>query len=576
MKPRFRLYIQLILLCLAVGLAYSPAFRAEPCLLDDLVMLKGLQDDAPLDLKGLLALPSTTRFTYTRPLLAVSYWCSQTFWNANPQAMHTENVVFHLLNVLLLFWLIRLSLTGDEQSNSFIPFLGALLFALHPIATESVNWISGRTDLIAGACLLGTTIALVKWRNNRNRWWLFLSALLLLAGAIKTKEVAWGFVLILPFFLAVPYDSATHTFKKFLEAFSRIEKLLFLTAIALSYLLAAVILSFWPVVALSAILGLIVLYKKQRLRPLPKTTYLLLTVLLVIAGTLLPFGAKLAHQSTAGISSNFTRTLLLISLDFDNSMGLFSAALAFYLKKFFLPLPLSFSIGFIASEYLFGGIAIIILTAFLIAWRSRAAILFLAGIAVLLPALPLVHNQIAWAPYAERYIYISTSFWIASLAVAFSSVRQPSLRTIYSILCLLVIPASALITYKRSKTWQTNVTLFEDTTLKSPKNHDVRTLYMTALSQSGRLVEALKQYRLLQADDFYTRVKYINILAKSLYAGGLKQEAWEVLETTMAKPLGRGRVHPLGHEEWQQLYKLHEKVRLELFPQKQSRLKSGS
>lgn len=549
------------------GLVYSPAFRGEPCLLDDVAMLNGFQGVARLDLQALLT-PNSAQFAYYRPMIGFSYWLAQTLWDAAPHAMHIENVVFHMLNVLLLFWLIKISLPDDSRSTGYVPFLGALLFAVHPIATESVNWISGRTDLIAGGFLIGATIAIVAWQRKRNRWWLLLLALMLLAGGIMTKEIAWGFLIVLPFFLADPHDSRSYTITGFFGIFSNIAKLLIVAAIALSYFLAALLMSFWPVIALGTILGLIAFYLKPRRQPLPKILFGLLICLLIGFFALIPYFSGLAKQYAAGgYYSTFCRTLLLITLNIDNSIAMFSAALAFYIKKFFLPLPLNFAIYDIASGYLFAGIAVIILTAFLAAWRSRGAILFLTGIAMLLPALPLVHAEIAWAPYAERYIYISSGFWVASLAVGLSSVKRPSIRTSSAFLCLMLIPAAGLITYKRSTVWQTNVALFEDTVQKSPKHTKARILYMTVLSQAGKLTEALEQYRHIQKEPGNgMRMKYANDLAQLLYNNGRKNEAYEVLQTALTKPLPLGQKHPLPNDEWQRLYKFHASLKQEIAP----------
>ncbi len=571
MTARQLIINQLVLLFLVVGLIYSPAFNAEPCLLDDVALLRGLQKDIKIDLKAYL-LPGSTELPYSRPLIGLSYWYDQTLWHANPHAMHIENVCFHLLNVILLFWLIRISLNNDGHSGRYAPFLGALLFAAHPVTTESVNWISGRTDLIGCACLISTTIALVSWRRKRNEWWLFLLAMLLLAMAIVSKEVAWGFLMVLPLFLATPYDSYSYTLTQFYETFSRLEKLLFLAGIALSFFLAAVLMSFWPAFVLSTILGLVALYRKPRLHPFSIKLYLLVAGFLAISVPLIFYGVKLTQKSAAsGISSNLSRTLMLTILNIDNSASIFSAALAFYIKKFFLPLPLSFSITTIAPGYLFAGIAVFILTAFLAAWRSQAAILFLVGIALLLPSLPLAHNQIAWLPYAERYMYVSSAFWMASLAVGVNALNLPSLRASCALLCLLLIPTAAIITYKRSTVWQTNVALFGDTVQKSPNHIEARVLYMTALSKAGRMTEAVEEFERIQADPrSWVRVKYFNDLTELLYNCGQKQEAWKVLESSLGITLPLGQKHPLKNEDWQRLYKFHAKLRQELFPPPQN------
>ena len=62
----------------------------------------------------------------------------------NVHSYHITNIVFHILNSLLLFFLFC-KLTGSVYNS----FLVAILFAIHPMHIESVAWISGRKDLLS-------------------------------------------------------------------------------------------------------------------------------------------------------------------------------------------------------------------------------------------------------------------------------------------------------------------------------------------------------------------------------------------------------------------------------------------
>lgn len=82
---------------------------------------------------------------YYRPLVTLSYWLDFQLWGLDPAFMHLENIVVHLVNVLLVYLIAsRLPLSIEIKS---LPCLCALLFGLHPINSESVNWIAGRTDV---------------------------------------------------------------------------------------------------------------------------------------------------------------------------------------------------------------------------------------------------------------------------------------------------------------------------------------------------------------------------------------------------------------------------------------------
>ncbi len=74
-----------------------------------------------------------------RPLLKLSYALNWTFQPA-PFGFHLFNVIVHALNAVLVYRLLR-SLTVAQWP----PLVGALLFALHPVQTEAVTYVSGRS-----------------------------------------------------------------------------------------------------------------------------------------------------------------------------------------------------------------------------------------------------------------------------------------------------------------------------------------------------------------------------------------------------------------------------------------------
>jgi hypothetical protein len=129
---------------------------------------------------------------------------------------------------------------------------------------------------------------------------------------------------------------------------------------------------------------------------------------------------------------------------------------------------------------------------------------------------------------------------------------------------LVLIPAAALTTWKRSEVWQTNVSLFRDTVQKSPNHLEARVMYMVALSKAGRLPEALDQFRLIKADaKSWMRIRYYNDLAELCLKNGLEKEALEILDTSMAMSLPLGKKHPLPGNEWQRLYKFRKQLHRE-------------
>lgn len=77
------------------------------------------------------------------PLVTLTYALERRFYGVSPFPYHLHNLIFHLVNGVLVFCLL-LRLTGRRSSA----FFGALIFLIHPFQTQSTAWIAGRKDLV--------------------------------------------------------------------------------------------------------------------------------------------------------------------------------------------------------------------------------------------------------------------------------------------------------------------------------------------------------------------------------------------------------------------------------------------
>lgn len=85
------------------------------------------------------------KYGYYRPLVTITYAADWALWENNPAGYHLTNILIHLICTFLVFFIFyRLA-----NRTKIVPTLAALLFAVHPIHTESVTWIAGRTDPLA-------------------------------------------------------------------------------------------------------------------------------------------------------------------------------------------------------------------------------------------------------------------------------------------------------------------------------------------------------------------------------------------------------------------------------------------
>lgn len=172
------------LLVTAVLLAYANAFGAA-WQFDDFAAI--LANPATQSLAGWWqALPGI------RPLLKLSHALSHQL-GGGVVAAHAVNIAVHALNTCLLWALWRRwlpALTPGMVRTDLAALLAALLFALHPAATEAVTYASGRSISLAASFGLAALLADDTARAQPARRWLAWAGPLLFALALAVRETA--------------------------------------------------------------------------------------------------------------------------------------------------------------------------------------------------------------------------------------------------------------------------------------------------------------------------------------------------------------------------------------------------
>lgn len=121
-----------------------------------------------------------------RPLLKLSYAING-LSGSSPFGFHLFNVAVHAANAILVFYLLRALRPG--RVGDLLPFLAALLFALHPVQTEAVTYVSGRSASLMALFYLGSLMAYVGADSPKPWPGRALSAVLF-AAALLVKETA--------------------------------------------------------------------------------------------------------------------------------------------------------------------------------------------------------------------------------------------------------------------------------------------------------------------------------------------------------------------------------------------------
>lgn len=124
--------------------------------------------------------PSSLRFIFTHydpelyiPFTFLVYQFLHLGFGELPGAYHAASILLHLLNIVLVAWII-LQLTNKKM----IAVLVAFFFALHPLHSETVLWASAMKDVLSSMFALLATGLYLRFRetDDRRLWWWCVTA----------------------------------------------------------------------------------------------------------------------------------------------------------------------------------------------------------------------------------------------------------------------------------------------------------------------------------------------------------------------------------------------------------------
>ncbi len=143
---------------------------------------------------------NTVRWAFTtyhvgtwHPLTWLSHALDCQLFDLDPSGPHEVNLLLHVLNVLLLFWVLRRA-TGDAGRS----FMVAALFALHPINVEPVVWIAERKTSLSMVFFL-LALGAYRWyvADPKARRYFVVAVLFALGLMAKPQVITFPFVLLL-------------------------------------------------------------------------------------------------------------------------------------------------------------------------------------------------------------------------------------------------------------------------------------------------------------------------------------------------------------------------------------------
>ncbi len=184
-----------LLLVVGVWLGFGSAIQYDFINYDDDVFIYA----NPLVANGLTVqgvIDALTRIdqVFYYPLCTISFMLDSAIYGLNPFGFHLTNVLLHMANAVLLFFILQ-KMTGSIWRSA----LATAFFTIHPLRVESVVWITERKDVLSGFFFLLTLGAYLGYVRRPFSWIRYTIVVLLYMAGLLSKPmlVSLPFVLFL-------------------------------------------------------------------------------------------------------------------------------------------------------------------------------------------------------------------------------------------------------------------------------------------------------------------------------------------------------------------------------------------
>jgi len=192
-KQGYKILISLFLILVTLGV-YLRTARFDFVSYDDPYYVSDNKHvQAGLTAKSITWAFTTRSASNWHPLTWLSLMLDCQLFGVKAGGHHLINVFFHIINTLLLFWVLN-RMTGALWRSGFV----AAVFALHPLHVESVAWIAERKDMLSGMFWLLTMTAYLYYVRRPGIIWYLVTLLIFALGLMaKPMLVTLPFVLLL-------------------------------------------------------------------------------------------------------------------------------------------------------------------------------------------------------------------------------------------------------------------------------------------------------------------------------------------------------------------------------------------
>jgi tetratricopeptide (TPR) repeat protein len=388
-------------------------------------------------------------FHMWHPVTSLSHELDCQFFGLNPFCHHLTSLLFHVANVLLLFWVLK-RMTGAVWLSAFV----AAVFAVHPLQVQSVAWAAERKTVLSGFFWLLTMIAYVRYTQRPHiRTYLLVVLMCCLALLSKPTAVTLPFALLLLDYWPLgrfkwapkyaggnmsPAESAGINPRRCSAFHLVIEKV--------------------PLLVLSAVVSIITYIVQQSGNVL-------------ISVERLPFKARLMNAATSYFG-------YIIKIFYPDNLAVI------------YPYPKTFALSSVALL-----IAIIVLLVFLARRRPWVTFGLLWYLGTLIPVIGIV--QAGDQAMADRYTYLPSIgiFIIVAWGAAELGAKRRYGRIGLAVSAVALIVVLSVCTRSQLKYWKNDSVLFKHAIAVTGNNSRAHQGYAKAMLRRGKYDEAAEHYK---------------------------------------------------------------------------------
>jgi tetratricopeptide (TPR) repeat protein len=405
---------------------------------------------------------------YWHPLTWLSHMLDCQFFGLNAGMHHLTNLIFHIANTILLFYVLNLA-TGSVRRSAIV----AALFAIHPVNIESVAWIAERKNVLSTFFWMLTMLFYIYY-TRRPDILRYLAAILFFSLGLLAK----------PMLITLPF--------------------------------VFILFDYWPLERFE--LKQSGLHKKILYLILEKLPFFIISFCSVYISTV-----------SLKLTSNIISTdYVPMRLRLENAIVSYAA----YIGKMVWPSKLSIYYPFPASIAVWkisASLILLVSVTIFVLFKMRRFRYVGTGwfwfIGTLVPVSGAVQGGL-WPEMADRWAYVPyIGLFVIISWGGYELLNKYRLNNILAaVISLTILLALSTATYIQLKYWQDSKSLYKHALEAGPVNHVILNNMGNALVKEGKLLEAVSHYKeaLLSKPDY---AKAHNNLATAFYKLGRIDES---------------------------------------------------